>query len=798
MGRDSAELLRDIGWLLQRSHALEETLWNVVRLVARWMRASACSIYLLDEDGETLVLQATKGLNPEAIGRIRIRVGQGIAGACLSARRPIAVEDAELDPRVLVFPESGEKRYRGLLAVPLVVRGLPVGVLTVRTARRRVFPREQIELLEMIAAQVGSIVLNARLLDRAARAEAERTHEAEPAEEARNRARRSGSTDAGEGRSERSGLVLRGIANAPGFALGHVHFHVPTLDLGRVEYEPSRSKRAEQRALARALRETIRQLANLRSEAGSRLGEPFADVFTAHIMILEDHGFRARLVARVEEHGNGVRALVEVMREYQALFASAKDPAIRERAIDLEDVVRRAVGELVGVRQHNPPLRDGVIVVAETISPSDFALLQTEKIAGIATVHGGPTSHAAIFARSLEIPAVTGLSHLLDAVRPDDEIIVDGVEGIVVVNPTPAQLADHRQHVARFERYRERFVQRSALPSETLDGTVIRLSANIGGPNDVEILRRYGACGVGLFRTEMLVLSQRGFPDEDEQVRIYQRVAEDLAPEVVVVRTFDLGGDKALPGETVREANPQLGWRSIRLLLDRPDVFRAQVRAILRANTKGNLRILLPMVTSVEELEASRVLVDDAQRELGDREPTPLGVMIETPAAVAVADHLARRCDFFSIGTNDLVQYTLATDRENERVASLYDPFHPAVLRQIRLVTAAAEKAGIPCSVCGEFAANPLAVPILIGMGVRELSMSPFNMLVVRRMVRAMRDGAVRALAAEVAACASGSDVRIELRRALAGLGLLEDRVLGGYLQQLLAPRLVDRGGGRR
>jgi phosphotransferase system, enzyme I, PtsP len=775
MARPSANLLRDLGRLLTRSHDLQETLENVVRLVARWMHASACSIYLLDEDGERLTLRATRGLNPQAVGRMKIRVGQGVAGRALDERKTIAVPDVRLDPRVHAFPYSGEQRFRSLVAVPLLVRGEPVGVLTARTARVRQFPKEQLELLEMIAAQVGSIVLNARLLDRALReASAGRGAAPHPLE------------------ARKPGAVLRGIGTSPGGARGPVHLLAARLDLGNLDYRPARTTEAEWRALGRALRETVRQLNDLREAVGERFGEELADVFTTHIMILEDQGFRERLRRQLDVHGNGARALIETLQSYASILAAVDDHALRERAADLEDVLQRAVGELVGVRLHNPKLRHGVIVVAERITPSEFVLLETEKVAGLVTEHGGPTSHAAIFARSLEIPAVSGIPRIAAHVRPEDELIVDGLEGVVIERPRAPQRAAYAAIAERYERLRGRLDELRELPSVTRDGRAIRLSANIGGLFDLDLVKRYGAQGVGLLRTEILALSSRGLPSEEEQLRGYQRIAEQVAPDPVTVRCFDLGGDKALPDEELSEANPQLGWRAIRILLDRPELFRAQLRAIVRANARGNLRVMLPMIASVEEVEASGALLDEVCRGLGAARP-PLGAMIETPAAVAIAPHLAKLCDFFSIGTNDLMQYTLATDRENERVADRYDPFHPGVLVGIAQTAEAARAAGIPCAVCGELGGNPAVAPLLVGMGIAELSMAPFSVLVMRQVVRTMDARALEACAREVAQAARADAVRETLRASYAAQGLLDDPDIGPAIQLLLSPRRVDR-----
>ncbi len=778
MARGASELLRDVGRLLVRSHDLAETLENVVQLVARWMRASVCSIYLLDDDDETLVLRATRGLAPESVGRIRLQRGQGIVGSCLAAAEPIAAPDVRLDRRFRAFPESGEMRYRSLLAVPLFLGKQAVGVLTVQTVRPRAYERAEIELCETIAAQVATIVLNARLLDRVRTATAgDEARAAEPAPLA-------------------PGAVLRGIPISPGIAIGPLHLQAARLDLADLRYRPGRSRRAEWQAIEQALAQTIRQISDLRAAVGERLGEDFAEVFTTHIMLLEDQGFRDKVRRHLRGHGDGARALVETMREYTRVFETAEDPTFRDRAADVEDVIRRALGELVGIRANTEPLHEGVIVVADRLAPSEFRLLEAENIAGIATSHGGATSHAAIFARSLQIPAVTGLPDLERRAPASELAIVDGLEGIVIVRPTREQVREYRERQRAFARARERLDELRALPAVLASGEPISLCANIGGIGDLEHVRRYGASGVGLFRTEILALTSRGFPDEDEQLSAYRRVAELVAPNPVTIRTFDFGGDKVLAGTDAREENPQLGWRSVRMLLDLEGVLATQLRAVLRANVVGNVRLMIPMLTSFEELDAVRDALQKAAAEIGATSLPPLGIMIETPAAVALADRLAPRVDFFSIGTNDLVQYTLAVDRGNERVAAAYDPFHPAVLASIRRVADAAREAGIGCSVCGELAGNPAATPLLVGLGIRELSMTPFQIMAVRQVVRATPLPEAQALASDAERASRASEVRARLERFFGDIGLLADPDFGPALRRLIERR-VDRPEGR-
>jgi phosphotransferase system enzyme I (PtsI) len=410
----------------------------------------------------------------------------------------------------------------------------------------------------------------------------------------------------------------------------------------------------------------------------------------------------------------------------------------------------------------------------------------------IVAEHGGADSHGAIFARSLEIPAIAGVAHLLELVRPGQRAIVDGASGRLYLSPDAALLAEYERAQHRHELAVGHLDALRHRPAETRDGRRIVLTANVGLLNDLPLVDRHGAEGIGLFRTELLALAHRGFPHEEEQERLYERVTRALAPKPVTIRTLDLGGDKTVPnvGDKTEE-NPQLGWRSIRLTLAHEEVFRAQLRAILRASALGNVRILLPMISGIEELRRSRALLEDSMEQLAQvgiafDPDVPLGVMIEVPSAALIADALAQECDFFSIGTNDLTQYTLAVDRGNERVAHLYDPLHPAVLALIQRAVRAAERAGIPISVCGEMASSPLAVPLLVGLGIGELSATPSGVPVIKEIVRALNSGEVADDARRALEAGTPEEVHAIAAERLRRAGLLEHPDIGERLRPLV------------
>jgi phosphotransferase system enzyme I (PtsP) len=781
-------LLADVADVVARSHDLQETLGNVVELVVKKVGADVCSIYLTDPSLEHLTLWATRGLAPEAVGKVRLAFGEGLVGLAAQERKPIAVERAQNDPRFRFFPGTGEERFQSLLATPLLVRGMPIGVLVVQTERPRSFEVQDIELLQTCAQLIAPVVMNARLLDLVARTEEERSRVV-------SKLAHSGVPLHGFRIAEEEAppsVELHGSPTSPGIAIGPLYRLEDPVDLARLDYAPNPDAVQERRDLQRAISEARSELDDVRDEVAERFGPEFAAVFNTHIQILEDKGFTGRLERVVEEKGNALQALRDVLEDYRQTFEAIEDPYFRERGSDIEDVGRRVMARLLGVRHHNVPLEEGAIVVAREILPAHFALLETEKIAALIAEHGGATSHGAIFARSLEIPAVTGVSGILEGARPGELAIVDGASGRVYLRPDSALRAEYARAQQRYEVAVEHLDTLKYRPAETRDGRRILLTANVGLLNDLRLIEQHGAEGVGLFRTELLAIAHRGFPEEEEQERLYERVAKAMAPRPVTIRTLDLGGDKAVPlAGVTEEENPQLGWRSTRLMLSNEGPFRAQLRAILRATAHHNVRVLLPLIGSVEELRLARAFLESAKEELCTRgvpfdENVPVGIMIEVPSAALIADALARECDFFSIGTNDLTQYTLAVDRGNERVAHLYDPLHPAVLALIDRSVRAAARADIPVSLCGEMASNPLAVPLLVGLGIGELSGTPSAVPVVKEIVRALDAGATADAARRALEAATVEDARAIAAACLKEAGLLDHPDVGGWLRGVI------------
>ncbi len=561
---------------------------------------------------------------------------------------------------------------------------------------------------------------------------------------------------------------LQGIAASPGIAIGPafllggdvVHVFPRELTEEEVPAEVERFKTAV---------EQVRQdLGRLREEVARELGEENARVFEVHQMMLEDQTVIEETIRRItSERKNADFVFYEVMRRVQSSLAAGGGEHFGARAADVRDVKRRVIRHIQGQRHnHLAPLVGQAIVVANDLSPSDTVTLDRSKVLGFATDLGGRTSHAAILARSLELPTVVGLGRISALVHTGDLLILDGLRGMVIVHPSRQTVQEYRQRQEEFLRLQKRLEKLRELPARTLDGKDIELSANIEFPEEIDSVVAHGAQGVGLFRTEYLYLSGSDLPSEEQQYKAYRMVVEGIAPNPVIIRTFDLGGDKVpLEEGGPPEANPFLGRRAIRICLQHHELFKTQLRAILRASRHGQARLLLPMISSLDELRQAKQIIAEAKKELDERgqdydRDIELGIMIEVPSAAMTADLLAAEVDFLSIGTNDLIQYTLAVDRGNQRVAHLFDAYHPAVLRLINQVVEAGHRQGIWVGMCGEMASDPLATMLLVGLDLDELSVSPMDLPRVKEIVRAITYEEARAVAAAVLELRSAAEIR--------------------------------------
>jgi len=578
-------------------------------------------------------------------------------------------------------------------------------------------------------------------------------------------------------------VVVQGISASHGIAYGTVFVYLQS-DVEVPSYQVDAEKRVEEVArFDKALLTTRRQIAKIQDEVEKNLGKDEALIFDAHLLVLEDQALIGETIREFETTGRNIETCFnKISARYIQAFSEIDDEYLRERAGDIRDVAQRVLQNLLGQAENSlSKLAEKRIVVANDLSPSDSASIDRSAALGIVTDSGSKTSHAVIVARSMRVPAVVGVRDLTKRVKTGDWLLVDGYEGIVIVNPTEQTLFRYGKIQSEKKSFEQRLLEANRQPAVTLDGVEVPLQANIEKVDEVALVKDYFAQGVGLFRTEYLFLNSARIPSEQEQFLAYKTVAEGLAPLPVVIRTLDLGGDKPLAGNPdlfPKEANPFMGFRAIRFCLEHKEIFKDQLRAILMASAFGKVRLMYPMISGAEELAQANAVLTECKEELKARglafDPDiEVGAMIEIPSAAATTDLLARSCDFFSIGTNDLIQYLLAIDRGNDRIAHLYEPTHPAVLRTLKHIVDEAHRAKVPVSVCGEMAGDPVLVPLLLGLGVDALSMTPPLLPAVKYLIRAMtmtdaRDLAASALmlssAGEIhAKCAAFCNARIKL-----------------------------------
>jgi phosphotransferase system enzyme I (PtsI) len=559
--------------------------------------------------------------------------------------------------------------------------------------------------------------------------------------------------------SAKSELVIQGFAASKGIAYGQVFLYLQSeLEIPRYTVDPDK-RVAEIARFEQALVVTRQQISQIQAQVTKNLSEEEALIFDAHQMVIEDQALIGETIRDFKSSGLNIETCFNtVAQRYIQAFSEIDDEYLRERAADIKDVTKRVLHVLLGQAATNlSELVDKRIIVAHDISPSEAAGIDRSAALGIVTDAGSRTSHAVIVARSMKIPAVVGVRDLTLKVKNGDWLMVDGYDGMVIVNPTEQTLFRYGKIQKAKQSFESRLMTVNELTAETLDGVAVTLRANIEKPDEVAQVKQYRADGVGLYRTEFLFLSAEKIPTEEQQYAAYREIVTGLAPATVTIRTLDVGGDKPLPGDPQLigpEANPFMGFRAIRMCLENPGLFKDQLRAILRASAHGRVELMYPMISGGEELDRANALLAEAKAELTQRgqafdEKMRAGTMIEIPSAAIASDLLAEKCDFFSIGTNDLIQYLLAIDRGNNRIAHLYDPSHPAVLRVLRQVVEAGHARKLKVSVCGEMAGDPVYVPLLLGLGVDELSMTPTLLPSVKFLIRAMRMDDAKKLAIE-------------------------------------------------
>lgn len=551
-------------------------------------------------------------------------------------------------------------------------------------------------------------------------------------------------------------MEIKGIGASPGIAIGKalVLEHKEMV----IEKKENVNVEVEVEKLNSAVDTSKKELSAVKEKVAKELGEEEAEIFGAHLLVLEDPEFIGEAENKIKNESlNAEYALNEVKDMFVSIFESMDNDYMRERAADVKDVTNRVLRHILGIKIIDlSNLSDEVVLIAHDLTPSDTATMDKKKVLGFLTNIGGRTSHTAIMSRTLEIPAIVGLSDVTDKVKDSDMIVFDGDKGIVIVSPEEDVVAEYQEKKRIFEEDKKALELLKGQPSVTTDKKHVELAGNIGTPNDLEGLINNDAEGVGLYRTEFLYMDSDEFPSEEIQFEAYKKVLEGMNGKPVVIRTLDIGGDKKLSYfEMEEEMNPFLGYRAIRLCLDRTDIFKTQLRALFRASVYGKLRIMFPMISSLEELLAAKAICEEVKSDLkaeglGYSDDVEIGMMIEIPSAAVISDLLAKHVDFFSIGTNDLIQYTCAVDRMNQKISYLYNQFNPAVLRLIKMVIKNAHAEGKCVGMCGESAGDQMMIPILLGFGLDEFSMSPISILRARRLINSVSEKDMQALSDKV------------------------------------------------
>ncbi len=746
------DTLRSLVQEVNSARNLKQALSIIVQRIKPILNADICSVFLLDVKKKDYVLMASDGLDASAIGHVRLAHGEGLVGQVAKRAEPLTLDDAPSHPHYRYFPETGEENYRAFLGVPIIHHRKVVGVLVVQRADGECFDEDSETLLITMAAQLAAAIAHAEVSGEIS----EPDQTLDVIEDAR---------------------MLRGQSSAQGIAIGTACVVASADDIHAVPDRQIDNVSAELISFNTAIKAVKSEIEELARRLKGKLPKEELALFDVYALMLESDSFSGAIRSRIEKGSWAAGALRQTIEEHEKIFRDMDDPYLRERIDDIRDLGRRVLKALLKKDQSKRHYYPDTVLVGEEITPAILADVPTECLRGVISVRGSRTSHVAILARALGVATVMGVADLPVGRVDGARVIVDGYAGRVYIQPNETICKEYRRLLSDETSLSEELKGLRDLPAETQDGIHIPLYVNTGLLSDLTPTRESGAEGVGLYRTEVPFMVRQRFPGEDEQKDIYRKVLEAFAPRPVVLRTLDVGGDKALPYFPIKEDNPFLGWRGIRITLDHPEIFLVQIRAMLRASADlNNLNILLPMISDVQEVQDALGLIHQAYGELledGLELAMPrIGVMIEVPSAVYQAGSLARRVDFLSIGTNDLTQYLLAVDRNNARVAALYDSLHPAVIRAMLQVVESARVHGKPVSVCGEMAGDPAAVLLLVGMGIQSLSMSVSSLPGVKWVIRNFSRDRAEEILGEVLVMEEVDSVRDYLNSKLEEVGL--------------------------
>ena len=716
-GNISLTILNSLRSIVQEVNAAKDlngALGVTVRRILEEMNTDVCSVYMLDAATERYVLMATKGLNQQAVDSTSVNLSEGLVGLVASREEPLNLDDAQHHPRFIYFPETGEERFNAFLGVPIIHQRRVLGVLVVQNILPRRFDESEEAFLVTISAQLAGVIAHAEA---------------------------TGGIDAMSVHDRKRELKFKGVIGCQGIAIGEAVITAPLADLEAVANHACEDIE-EELDFFRSCIETVRQdIKNVGKKLSSRLNSEEQALFDVYLRMLDDGAIGGEVEKLIRSGLCAQGSLSQVILAHVAKFTMMEDDYLRERAADVKDLGLRVLAYLQDSEEGEIDYPDNTILIGEELTASILGEVPKEKLKGIISIQGSGNSHVAILARAMDIPTVMGAVDLPYTQVAKLQLVIDGYNGTIYSSPSAERLKHYQQLHEEDKVLVKELEALSGEPSITPDNHNIALWVNTGLMADVYRSLNRGAEGVGLFRTEVPFLLRERFPTEEEQRQIYREQLEAFAPKLVTMRTLDVGGDKSLSYFPIKEDNPFLGWRGIRVTLDHPEIFLAQVRAMLKASEGlGNLRIMLPMISNIPELDSALDLIHRAYEELKEEghkiAVPPIGVMIEVPAAVYQARDIADKVDFLSVGSNDLTQYLLAVDRNNPRVADLYHSFHPAVLKALQQVVDAGHASGKSVGICGELAGDPGAALLLMAMGFDVLSMSATNLPKVKSIIR--------------------------------------------------------------
>jgi phosphotransferase system enzyme I (PtsP) len=724
----------------------------LVTEVKKAMGADVCSIYLLNHQQTGYVLAATDGLNVSQVGTAILGLDQGLVGVVGRRAEPINLQNAPDHADYHFLPESGEEAFHAFLGVPIIHQRRVLGVLVVQQQESRRFDESEEAFLVTLAAQLATVVSHAEAVGDSAVPNVE-----------------------GPGFED---SCFIGVAGAPGIAIGNAVVVHPAANLDVVPERQAENVVVELLSLDRALNAVREEITNIIDQFSNSLPKQELALFDAYLHMLDENALAGDIRAEVQK-GQWVQgALKKVIREHVGRFELMEDPYLRERGADVKDLGLRLLASLQDIREKKTSFPKETVLVGEEVTPAMLAKIPAERLCAIVSNQGSGNSHVAILARAMGIPAVMGAVDLPTYDVEDEQLLVDGHYGEVFTCPSEHRIGLSRELIEQERIFDEELTEIRDVPCITRDGWRVLLWVNIGLSGDLTRSLDRGAEGIGLFRTEIPFMSQDRFPTEAEQRELYREHMEAFEPRPVTMRTLDIGGDKSLSYFPISEENPFLGWRGIRVTLDHPEIFLVQVRAMIKANAglSGELRIMLPMISSLGELRAAKTLIDQAYAEIAeegvDVKKPQVGVMVEVPAAVYQARQLAREADFLAVGSNDLTQYMLAVDRNNPRVAQLYQDVHPAVITALREVARAAHAEETPVGICGEFAGTPMGAVLLMAMGYMVLSMNATHLPKVKWVIRQIKRSDARRMLARVLRMDTAEEARSFMHQQLTEKGL--------------------------